>query len=80
MIDWWDSLQLERQIFYGIGIVSLLLLLLQLGLSIIGAELDHFDLPGSGEHGSGASVLSIRTVTAFFTGFGWVGVICLNRG
>jgi len=80
MFEWWDAIQLERQIFYGIGIVSLLLLLLQLGLSLIGAELDHFDLPGAGEHGSGASILSIRSVTAFFTGFGWVGAICLNRG
>ena len=78
MIDWWDSLLLERQIFYGIGILSLLALLLQLGLSLIGAGLEHIDLAGAGEHGSGAGVLSIRSVTAFFVGFGWVGAICLN--
>lgn len=80
MIDWWSTLQLERQIFYGIGILSLVVLLLQLGLSLIGAELDNLDLPGAGEHGSGVGLLSIRTVTAFFTGFGWVGAICLHRG
>lgn len=80
MTHWWDALQLERQIFYGIGLISLALLLLQLFLSMIGAGFDHADLPGNGEHGSGVGVLSIRSVTAFFVGFGWVGVICLNAG
>jgi hypothetical protein len=80
MIDWWDALQLEKQIFYGIGLISLALLILQLFLSLIGAGLDQFDLPGSGDHSSGLGVLSIRSVTAFFAGFGWIGVICLNNG
>ena len=80
MIDWWDALQLEKQIFYGIGLISLALLILQLLLSMIGAGIEHLDLPGSGEHGSGLGVLSVRSATAFFIGFGWAGVICLNRG
>lgn len=80
MFDWWDALQLEKQIFYGIGLISLALVIIQLFLSVIGAGIEHFDLPGSGEHGSGLGVLSIRSVTAFFLGFGWTGVICLNNG
>ncbi len=79
MTDWWHALQFERQIFYAIGIISLGALLLQLALSLLGAEFDH-DLPGAGEHGSGVGVLSIRSVTAFFAGFGWIGAICLKAG
>ncbi len=44
MIDWWDLLQLEKQIFYGIGILSLLALALQLGLSLIGSGLEQIEL------------------------------------
>ncbi len=80
MTDWWDTLQLEKQIFYAIGLISLALLVLQLVLSVIGAGLENLDLPGTGEHGSGLGVLSIRSITAFFVGFGWLGVICLNKG
>ena len=80
MTDWWEALQLEKQIFYGIGLISLALLILQLVLSMIGAGLENIDLPGSSEHGSGLGVLSIRSITAFFVGFGWLGVICLNKG
>ncbi len=80
MSDWWDALQLEKQIFYGIGLISLALLILQLLLTMIGAGLENLELPGNGEHGSGLGVLSVRSVTAFFVGFGWTGAICLNSG
>jgi len=34
--SWWQALNLERQIFYGIGILALFSLALQLVLSIFG--------------------------------------------
>ena len=81
MINWWSSLVLEKQIFYAIGIVAIAILLFQMFLTIIGIDAHHdADLGGHGDHDSGVSLLSIRTITAFFVGFGWGGVIILNHG
>jgi hypothetical protein len=81
MINWWSSLVLEKQIFYSIGIVAIAILLFQMFLTIIGIDAHHHaDLGGDGDHDSGISLLSIRTITAFFVGFGWGGVIILNHG
>lgn len=80
MLDWWSSLTLESEIFYAIGIVALAILLIQILLTIIGIDVHHdVDLSG-GVHDSGLGLLSIRTITAFFVGFGWGGVIILNHG
>ena len=40
------------------------------------------DIPDlDGDHGDGGlSVLSIRTVTAFMVGFGWIGATCVSYG
>lgn len=81
MTDWWTSLLIEKQIFYAIGILSLAVLLVQIVLTLFG--IDHHgdaDLAGHGGHDSGMSLFSIRTVTAFFVGFGWTGAIMLNNG
>ncbi|MFT4175432.1 MAG: hypothetical protein QM627_02140 [Luteolibacter sp.] len=80
MLDtWWNSLNLELQVFYGIGIVALMVLLLQLLLSVFGGMDQDYDLD-PGDHSSGLSFFSIRGVTAFFVGFGWMGVVMLKAG
>lgn len=71
-----NSLLIERQIFYAIGLFSLAVLLIQILLTLVG--LDHHgdaDLSGHGDHDSAMGLLTVRTVTAFFVGFGWTGVI-----
>ncbi|MEW6236207.1 MAG: hypothetical protein AB1656_12550 [Candidatus Omnitrophota bacterium] len=92
MSEWWNSLQAELQFFYAIGILSTLILLLQTILMLIGADAhgaadatsfhDAVNLsPDAGvDHPTGYGVLSVRTVVAFFTGFGWTGVIGLKHG
>lgn len=82
MIDWWSSLLIDRQIFYAIGLVSLGVLVLQIILTVVGIDVHHgdADLSGHSDHGSGLGLLTVRTVTAFFVGFGWGGVILLNHG
>ncbi len=81
MTDWWHSLLTETQIFYGIGIFSLGILLLQMLLMVVGLDSDHdVDMGGGGVHDSGLGLFSLRTVTAFFVGFGWTGAIMLNHG
>lgn len=81
MTEWWNSLLIERQIFYAIGLFSLAVLLIQILLTLVG--LDHHgdaDLSSHGDHDSGMGLLTVRTVTAFFVGFGWTGAIMLNHG
>lgn len=77
---WWQALDLEMRIFYGIGIISLFSLLLQMVLLLFGGMDDHSDISNVGEHSSGLGVLSFRGITAFFLGFGWAGVIALKAG
>lgn len=80
MTEWWTGLGPEQQIYYGIALVATGLLVLQTLLLLIGgagdlADAGDFDMEGPEEHPSGAHVLSVRTVVAFFVGFGWTGVI-----
>lgn len=75
MEAWWAALDLAPKIFYVIGIVSGLMLLVQLVLTVLGGDVDDFDA-ADGD----VSVFSIRSVTAFFVGFGWTGVALLQSG
>ncbi|MGF1530903.1 MAG: hypothetical protein ACFCU4_06040 [Puniceicoccaceae bacterium] len=81
MIDWWTTLDFSKQVFFGLGILSLFLMVVELLLSVVGLTGADFDSPdiGAGDHPSGLGILSFRTITAFFTGFGWTGAILLNR-
>lgn len=80
---WWDALATPDRIFWGIALVTSAVLVLQLLLSLIGldghGDIDA-DLDTDIDHGGGMGILSVRTVTAFFTGFGWGGVIALDNG
>lgn len=81
---WWNSLGTALQVYYGIAIVTSFLLLLQLLLTLFGLDADadaDFDIADAADaHDSGISVFSVRSVTAFFTGFGWGGVVALREG
>ena len=84
MFEWWDNLGGQSahpgalKIFYAIAIVSGGILAIQMVLTLIGADTD-FDADGmeAGETGD-TGLFSIRTVGAFFTGFGWTGVSMLT--
>lgn len=55
--------------------------MIQLLLAVVGLDGHHdADLSSHGEHDSGIGLITVRTVTAFFVGFGWTGVIMLNNG
>lgn len=74
MFDWWGDLTGDLKVFYLIGIIAGLFLLIQILLLAFGADLDadvdtDFDV-ADGDFG----FLSIRSLTAFFFGFGWAGV------
>lgn len=75
---WWGELAIAHKFFYAIAIVTSGLLVLQLVASFFGLDGDA-DVDVDVDHDTGG-VLSIRTVTAFFTGFGWGGVVALESG
>ncbi|MGZ0656583.1 NfeD family protein [Coraliomargarita sp. W4R53] len=87
MIDWFNHLALEYQIFYGIGILALAVVAVQMLLTLIGFDHDggfdagvgDMDL-GDMDHGSGVGLFSSQTLGAFFLAFGWVGVAALKNG
>lgn len=80
MNEWWAELAREEQVFYGIAIVSSLVMFIQLVLTLIGAEFDSPDGDFELEGGDGdLGVLSIRTICAFFVGFGWGGLTALKQ-
>ncbi len=94
--NWWHELTFAEQIFWTIAIVFSVLFILQLVSSIIGLDFDSdVDGDFSGDFGGdfdgadvdghfdldpGFTLFSIRSVIAFFTFFGWVGVITLSGG
>jgi hypothetical protein len=81
--EWWNSLVPGSQIFYAIGIVSLVSLLFQMLFVLVGVggEHDaHIGAHGDHEGGFGSWLINVRTVMAFLSGFGWAGAILLNRG
>lgn len=78
---WWSTLETAHKVFYAIAIATSVLLVLQLILSFFGLDGDaDADFDTDVDHGGGVGILSIRTVTAFFTGFGWGGVAALEAG
>ena len=73
--DWWGSLEGAYRVFYALGIVSALALLIQVILTVFGLD-DIFDAA----EGEGTSLLSMRTVSGFLAGFGWTGVVMMRAG
>ena len=77
-----------EQFFHGIAIVSTAILVMQIAMMLfgLGGETD-LDMDGGGDidmdhghHGDGLGILSFRTVVAFLTGFGWIGVMSMQSG
>lgn len=82
---WWAELGGLEQIFWGISIVFSVLFIIQFVLSLIGFDFDgEADLDHSGELDGGLdadfAMFSVRSIIAFFTFFGWTGVLLLNAG
>jgi len=83
MIEYWTHLTPTMKTFVGLGAISSFVLTLQMALAMFGGDMDgldaEVDLPDIGEGGA-SGILSIRTIGAFFTGFGWSGAAMLQAG
>lgn len=87
--DWWSSLNGSQQVFWGISIIFSILFIIQFVLSLVGLDFDSdtdFDVSTDTDTDSGYSLdpsftlFSVRSIIAFFTFFGWTGVLALNAG
>ncbi len=91
--NWWHNLEGLEQVFWAIAIIFSILFLIQFILSIIGLGVDsdldvsghldtdvHADVHADYSVDPSFTLFSVRSVIAFFTFFGWVGVIALSNG
>ena len=80
MIEYWLNMEPAMKTFVAIGAISSLILTIQMVLSLIGGAAEgveaDFDI-GDGGEGGATGILSIRSIGAFFTGFGWAGACLL---
>lgn len=80
--EWWETLAAAHQVFWFIAIIFSVLFLIQFILLIIGLDSDSSDFDHAGDVGSFEhefSALSVRSIIAFFTFFGWTGVLAMNN-
>ena len=80
--QWWQTLSAPHQVFWFIAIVFSVLFCIQFIFSFIGLDTHRkeFDVhPDYAKIGHEFSALSARSIIAFFTFFGWTGVLVLNQ-
>ncbi len=86
MIEWWNSLPLELKFFYGIGIIALTVVVIQMLMTLIGFDTDGLDsgfdvdLGDGYPESTGIGLFSSQTLAAFFLAFGWMGVALIKGG
>jgi hypothetical protein len=86
MSDWWSTLELAEKIYWGISIPFSVLFLIQLVMTFIGGDIDDVSADGDadaaveGDTGIDFQFLTLKNLIAFFTIFGWTGIICLDAG
>jgi hypothetical protein len=85
--EWWSTLSNAEHIFWIIAIVFTVFFVIQFVLSIIGMDLDadtdidiDTDTEASYDVDPSFTLFSVRSIIAFFTFFGWTGVLTLNAG
>ena len=80
----WASLSLIEQFFWGIAIIFSVLFILQLISSFVGGDVDGMSAEGDadisveGDTGIDFQFFSLKNLVAFFTIFGWTGIICVG--
>lgn len=85
MEEWWNPLNNAEKVFWALALIFSVLFLIQFVLSIIGLEFDSdaefgAEIPADSDYDPGFTVLSVRSIIAFFTFFGWTGVAVLSNG
>lgn len=73
---WWQSLEISAQIFYVLGGAALVVVVVQALLTLFGGD----SAPDDAFEDGGVGLISVRTTTAFFMGFGLCGGQLLEAG
>ena len=80
----WASMSLIEQFLWGIAILFSVLFILQLISSFVGGDVDGMSAEGDadvaveGDMGIDFQFFSLKNLVAFFTIFGWTGIICVG--
>src|SRR5687768_4924378 len=80
--QWWETLSSAHQVFWFIAVIFSVLFFIQFVLLIIGFDSHTGDFSSTDEGATFEqefSALSVRSIIAFFTFFGWTGVLALNN-
>nr|WP_320118624.1 hypothetical protein [uncultured Marinifilum sp.] len=86
MSDWWSTMDLVEKIFWGISIPFSVLFLIQMVMTFLGGDVDDVAADGDvdvsidSDTGIDFQFLTLKNLIAFFTIFGWTGIICLHSG
>lgn len=83
--EWWEALTTAEQVFWLMGGTGTAVLVLQTILSFVGADVDSdfdvdVDFDVDAEISLDFSMFSFKSLLAFFTFFGWMGVVGIGRG
>lgn len=81
--EFWQTAVLIEKFFFGIGLLFTFILVIQSVLTIVGGGFDSVESVGDSDvlntdMGIDFQFLSLKNICAFFSVFGWVGLICFN--
>lgn len=81
----WNDFNLIEKIFAVCGLLFTLLFLLQMVLSLFGADHDHdasghADASVADDAGIPFQFITLKNMVTFFAIFGWTGLVCLRSG
>ena len=81
----WNDFNLTEKILLTIGLLFSLIFLLQMVLSLFGADHDsdasgHSDVSVSDDAGIPFQFITLKNMVAFFAIFGWTGLLCMQSG
>lgn len=85
--EWWSSLSNAEHIFWIIAVIFTVFFVIQFVLSIMGMDLEadsdidlDSDMEADYDIDPSFTLFSVRSLIAFFTFFGWTGVLTLRAG
>ncbi len=77
--DWWNELTMIAKIFWGISIISSVFFIILFVFSLFGFDTDtDGDMDFDGVSGD-FPLFSAKAIVAFFTFFGWTGILMINQ-
>lgn len=79
MIEWYGTLTVLEQIFFWLGIISTIFLIIQIVLLCFTSYGGDVDLDGNGDidvdTDSGVGIFTVKSITAFFAVGSWMGLL-----